>query len=104
MHFETNTLAAYTPTGRVSRLDRLYGIITYLIAPYKRPVLTTNGSLNASSKAMVTLSLTQGAAYRTLLLGSSLANLFHEIENLLVKDYNWYQCQLSIGPALRVEE
>jgi hypothetical protein len=104
MHVEANTLATYTPTGRVARLDRLHGIITYRIAPYKRQVLTTDGALSASSKAIVGLRLTQEAASRTLRPGSSLANLFQQVENLPAKDYNWYQRQLNVGPALQVEK
>jgi hypothetical protein len=104
MHFEANTLANYKLTGRVARLDRLHGIITYLIAPYKRQVLATDGALNADSKAILALTLTQGDAYRALLLGGSLANLFHKVENLPAQNYNWYQRQLTIGPALQIEK
>lgn len=100
---QANTFTTYTPTGRVARLDRLHGLITYPIAPYQKQVLTTCGALIADSTAIVALSLTQGGTTKVLLPGSSLATLFHAVENLPAKDYNWYQRQLTIGPTLRVE-
>ncbi|SDZ00904.1 hypothetical protein SAMN04488069_1342 [Hymenobacter psychrophilus] len=104
IHFGANTLATYKPTGRVAHIDQLHGIITYSIAPYQKQVLTTDLGLNPDSKAIVALSLTQDNTSRILLPGSSLATLFHAVENLPTKDYNLHQRQLTIGPTLQVEE
>ncbi|RZJ93836.1 MAG: hypothetical protein EOO60_04360 [Hymenobacter sp.] len=102
LYFKGNELTAYTPPGRVGRRDRLHGTVTYALAPHQKQVLLTNGP--PDPHALVGLTVTQGTGHRTLVPGSPLATLFRAAKDAVVKDCHWYQRQLTIGPALQIEE